>query len=147
MSPRKTITSVCVAPDHIDYHGHVNNIVYIQWLEQARVQLLVEAGFAPQNARDHGVALVLMESHVRFLRSVRLSDNVVIETWFSVLNHLRAELQFRIFAGGILVASAEQRGAFVDPISLRPRALPKANQTTLERLAFQTMDDSQGQAA
>jgi acyl-CoA thioester hydrolase len=150
VAPRKAITSVSVAPNHIDYHGHVNNTVYVQWLEHARVQLLSKAGFAPKDAKEHGVALVLMESHIRFLRSVRLSDNVLIETWFSAINHLRVELQFRIFVGGVLMASAEQRGAFVDPVSLRPRALIKENQTKLERFAFPTIElpgDAQGQAA
>jgi YbgC/YbaW family acyl-CoA thioester hydrolase len=65
----------------LDSYGHVNNAVYMQWLEHGRSRLLQDNGFSYNNIEDHwGVRLVLVSTRIDFRKSLMLDDDVEITT-------------------------------------------------------------------
>lgn len=67
---------VAVRGYETDQLGHLNQAVYASWAEHSRVELLRSAGVGlpgPDN-----LAIVVLEAHTRYLRELRLGDEVDI---------------------------------------------------------------------
>jgi acyl-CoA thioester hydrolase len=118
----------------IDFVGHVNNIIYIQWLENGRVRLLEAMGFPPQElAHSAGVMPVLTETRIVYKRPLFLFNSPTIEVWISKLNNASAIIEFRILnENGELCTEAQQKGLFIDRHTQRP-----ARMTAEQRAGFE----------
>lgn len=118
----------------IDYVGHVNNIIYIQWLENGRMRMLEEMGYPIEIiAHTVGIVPVLMETSIVYKRPLFLNNTVKIEMWISKMNNASAIMEFRIFnEKEELCASARQKGLFVNRETQRPARIPED-----QRLAFE----------
>lgn len=117
---------------HIDFLGHVNNIVYIQWMEIGRTKLLEAIGMPTQSIFQQGFAPVLVQTHIAYKSSLYLGDRVRIEMWLSELRNASAIMQFCFYnEQGAIAAEGWQKGLFVDRETLRPRRLRSE-----ERLLF-----------
>ncbi|MDX2241873.1 MAG: thioesterase family protein [Leptolyngbyaceae cyanobacterium bins.302] len=109
---------------HIDFIGHVNNTVYVQWMEIGRTKLLEEIGLATHKILHQGFVPVLVQTNITYKSSLYLGDRVPMELWISELRHASAVMQFRFYnAQGILAAEGWQKGLFADRETLRPRRL------------------------
>lgn len=65
---------------HLDSFGHVNNAVYLSILEEARWDLITQNGYGLKEIQTTGLAPVILEIQIRFLRELKLREKVVIET-------------------------------------------------------------------
>lgn len=109
---------------HIDFNGHVSNIVYVQWMEIARNRLLDAMDLSVQRIRRTGFSPVLIETHVTYHQPVFLGDTVTIEIWLTDVTPLYAWMAIRIRrSDGQLAALGRQRGVFVSLETSRPRRL------------------------
>jgi acyl-CoA thioester hydrolase len=109
---------------HIDFNGHVSNIVYVQWMEIARNRLLDAMDLSVQRIRGTGFSPVLLETHVTYHQPVFLGDTVTIEIWLTDVSPLYAWMAIRIRrSDGQLAAVGRQRGVFVSLETNRPRRL------------------------
>jgi len=109
---------------HIDFLGHVNNGVYIQWMEIGRTKLLEAAGMVTAEIFKQSFAPLLVETHIAYKVPLYLGDHVHIEVWLSEMRNTTGILQFRFYNGqGTLVAEGHQRGLFIDTQTLQPRRL------------------------
>jgi len=117
---------------HIDYLGHVNNGVYIQWMEIGRTKLLEAAGMVTAEIFKQSFAPLLVETHISYKVPLYLGDHAHIEVWLSEMRQTTGILQFRFYNGqGKLVAEGNQRGLFIDTKTLQPKRL-----STEERALF-----------
>ena len=109
---------------HIDFLGHVNNGVYIQWMEIGRTKLLEAAGMVTHEILKQSFAPLLVQTTINYKIPLYLGDRVQIEVWLSELRNTTAIMQVRFYNGQkILVAEGSQRGLFVDTKTLLPRRL------------------------
>lgn len=109
---------------HIDFLGHVNNGVYIQWMEIGRSKLLEAAGMVTSEILKQSFAPLLVETHIKYLLPIYLGDRAHIEVWLSELRHTTGIIQFRFYNHQrLLTADGSQRGAFIDTRTLQPRRL------------------------
>jgi acyl-CoA thioester hydrolase len=124
---------------HIDFVGHVSNIVYIQWLENGRVKLLEAMGLPVTDlAQDEGIVPVLTETSIKYKKPLFLNNTVTIEVWISKLNNASAIMEFRFFnEKGELCASAQQKGLFIDRKTMRPTRLSPKNREAFERFLIE----------
>ncbi len=68
-------TRITVRHYELDTLGHVNQAVYHQYAEVARLDLFHRAG-GHDEMRKGGIAPVLLESHIRYRRELRDGDEV-----------------------------------------------------------------------
>ncbi|MBU0943058.1 MAG: acyl-CoA thioesterase [Proteobacteria bacterium] len=110
---------------HIDFAGHVSNIVYIQWMEIGRLKLLEAVGMPVHEViASLGLFPTLVKTEIRYRRQLFLGDRVGVEVWLSRLQQVSAIMEFRFYNGkGELIADGRQTGLFVDAKSHQPRAL------------------------
>jgi acyl-CoA thioester hydrolase len=120
---------------HIDIVGHVNNIIYIQWLENGRMKLL-EAMEVPVTdlTQNEGIVPILTDTNITYKKPFFIHNSVRIETWVSKLNNASAILEFRFYnENDELCASAWQKGLFINRETMRPSRLSGKNREAFEK--------------
>ena len=73
----KSETRLKVLWGDMDMLGHVNNVVYFRYLEQARVDWLSKRN----NLNHGGEGFVLIHTNCTFLKSVIYPDTVIVHTY------------------------------------------------------------------
>ncbi|WP_017301226.1 acyl-CoA thioesterase [Nodosilinea nodulosa] len=115
---------------HIDFAGHVNNSVYIQWMEIGRIKLLEAVGMPVHEVLQQGTAPILVETNIIYKLPLYLGDRVQVQMWLSELRHASAVMQFRFHNGDqLLAAEGRQKGLFVDAKTMRPKRLTAEEKT------------------
>jgi acyl-CoA thioester hydrolase len=121
---QKVIFDLEVYPYQIDYIGHVNNAVYIQWMEIGRIKLLEAIGLPIHEIAQRGFVPVLVHTSITYKTPLHISDRIQVQLWLSELRHASAIIQFRFYNGHqTLAAEGLQKGLFVDKETMRPRRL------------------------
>ncbi|AVH67920.1 thioesterase [Nostoc sp. 'Peltigera membranacea cyanobiont' 213] len=109
---------------HIDFIGHVNNTVYVQWMEIGRTKLLQAVEMPTQKIFEQGFAPVLVQTNITYKSPLYLGERVQVEMWISELKNASATMQFCFYnEQRILAAEGWQKGLFVDRQTMRPRRL------------------------
>lgn len=117
----------------VDWVGHVNNIVYVRWLEDLRLELL-DTYLPLEPLREQGVAPIIVTTNIHYRKGIALSDHEVLaRMWVSELGRATVYLEAEFLVGGELRCSAVQRGAFIDNAKMKairiPQGLIDAHQT------------------
>ncbi|AFZ57378.1 acyl-CoA thioesterase [Anabaena cylindrica FACHB-243] len=121
---QKIVFELEVYSFHIDFIGHVNNIVYIQWMEIGRTKLLEAVEMPTQKIFQQGFAPVLVQTNITYKLPLYLGERVQVEMWISELKNASAIMQFCFYnEQKILAAEGWQKGLFVDRQTMRPRRL------------------------
>jgi acyl-CoA thioester hydrolase len=112
----------------LDSFGHVNNAVYLNYLEEARSEFLRQIGLSFHDLAGNGVHLVIVEAQVKYVSPARYGDEILIEGAFRNVKPASAEIVYALTeaASDRLVATAMTRGAFVDAATGRPTRAPAA---------------------
>jgi acyl-CoA thioester hydrolase len=112
-----------VRPEHIDDNGHVNNVVYVGWLQQV--------GTAHWNARfDEATrtkwSWVALRHEIDYLRGIAPdATDVAARTWVGTPQGPRFNRYVRIEDGeGRLCAQGVSEWCLVDAATLRPARIP-----------------------
>jgi acyl-CoA thioester hydrolase len=119
---------------HIDFSGHVSNIVYVQWMEIMRLKLLEEADSSVFTmAESRGVIPVLTDTQISYKKALYFGDTVRMEAWFSEIRAASAWVEYRFYnQKDELMALGRQKGVYLYRDSLRPYRLPPEERAKLE---------------
>ena len=114
----------------IVYHGN-----YALYLEDARTEFLVEAGYPYKQMEDAGFMSPVVELHVRYGRPLQYGDTVIVRTRVVENKASRTRYAYEIFREGMdldndaPLATAESVHCVVDAETFRPvsikRSLPE----------------------
>lgn len=75
-----TTTELTVRPYELDSYNHVNNAVYQNYLEHARMDFLKQIGFEYERFFAQGMMLYVTRVEIFYKGSARLHDKLFIET-------------------------------------------------------------------
>jgi len=110
-------------PEHIDELGHVNNAVWVQWIQEAAVAHW-EAAADPEH-RDR-YFWVVVRHEIDYLRAAREGDRITARTWVGEAPKGARFDRFVEFTGpcGRLCARARTVWAILDRETGRPVRVP-----------------------
>jgi len=118
---------------HIDFIGHVSNIVYVQWMEIGRHKLLEAIGLQEEKIAKSGFLPVLASTQISYIKPLYMGDHVRIEMWLSELRRASACVEFRFFnQQQELVAQGTQKGLFIDTQTQKPHRLSNEHRAMFE---------------
>jgi YbgC/YbaW family acyl-CoA thioester hydrolase len=106
-----------------DSYGHVNNAVYLNYLEYARLEFMKAAGISYGALRAHGYGLVVVRIQIEYRLPVRADDVLRILTVPLAKQRVKVVFSQRIFRGEEPVAEAEVTWACINSEG-RPVRLP-----------------------
>ena len=123
----------------IDFVGHVNNIVYIQWMENARIKLLQAMGLSiTEIAKEEKMLPIITSTFIKYIKPFFLSNTVHVEIWVSKLFNASAIFQIRFLnENGELCSSGEQKVLFIDSVTQKPSRLIGKYRDKFETFVFE----------
>ena len=87
--------TIQVQPQDIDTLGHVNNVVYMHWMQNVAAAHIEALGLGLKEYHQLKHAMVAVEHHVQYRKAAFLGDEIILRTW---LNDLNALYSFRQYA-------------------------------------------------
>ena len=104
----------------LDERAHVNNVVYLQWVQDAAAAHW--STLAPETVRDE-VAWVALRHEIDYLKPALLGDEIAIMTWVGVAEGLSFErfTEMRRRSDDALLARARTLWCPVDARTGKPR--------------------------
>jgi acyl-CoA thioester hydrolase len=139
-------TYVRVRQYEMDVLGHVNNAVYLHYLEQAAVEHADALGFTIERLRELGGLFIARRHEIDYLRPATAGDTLEVVTWVTAMRGARAVREYtiqpwqpvgrdaglpagRIVPAGFALADqpvvrARTEWAWIDSATGRPRRMP-----------------------
>lgn len=118
----KTIT---IPQTAIDENGHVNNVMYVQWMQDIAVEHYESIGGTIPMQRA-GATWVVREHRIEYLLPAFLGEEIEIHTWVENIRRVRSLRKYefiRTLDRNVLV-KGETDWVFVDIKSGKPVAIP-----------------------
>jgi acyl-CoA thioester hydrolase len=118
-----------VEPGHIDNYGHVNNAVYITWLDACAWEHSAAVGITKEDCDALGRGMVVWKTQVDYIQPCFEGEAVQIGNWITLNDgRLRADRRFQIVrpADGATLLRALIHFVCVDIATGRPRRMPES---------------------
>lgn len=113
-------------PDEaVDENGHANNVMYVQWMQDAAVRHY-EAMGGTQPTQAIGATWVVRSHTVEYLRPAFAGQRIRVETWVVNMRRVRSLRRYRFLrvADEQVLVRGETDWVFVDAANGAPRAIP-----------------------
>ena len=126
VDPRRYTARWPVRQYELDQYGHVNNAVYLNWIEQVAIDHVEAMGLGRAWATEMGGGWVVREHHVTYHRPVRYGDVVLVTTQPQRLEGVRGIRRTEIHreSDGALMTEADTVWVWVRLADGRPTRIP-----------------------
>jgi acyl-CoA thioester hydrolase len=122
---REHTLEVVVAANEIDALGHVNNAVYVQYLELVATAHAERLGMGLEVLRSLEAIPVIREHHLKYLRPAKLGDVLTVHTRVEGMQGIRATRRNTIKLGENVLVESFATWVWLHPVTWRPRAIPE----------------------
>ena len=116
------VHALAVAPDDIDFMGHVNNSVYLKWVQEAVIAYWRRVAPAEAVAQHMWVAI---KHEITYRRPAFLEDNVVAQVVAEGMHGARAFFHTLIKRGEDVLAEVRSSWCCLDAATQRPARLAR----------------------
>jgi acyl-CoA thioester hydrolase len=109
-----------------DQNGHVNNVVYVQWMQD--VAVLHSDSVGGTDAMNAAGGSWVVHSHkIEYLKPAFAEEEVIALTWVVNFRRVRSVRRYKFYrkSDNALLAKGETEWVFVDGESGRPRMIPE----------------------
>ena len=113
---------ISIEPDDIDELSHVNNVIYLRWVQDAAVAHW--RAVAPAEDQERLVWVVLRHE-IDYRQAARLPDQLIARTWVGDASRLRFERHTEIVraSDGNVLAKARTLWCPLDALTGKPAAV------------------------
>lgn len=109
----------------IDVNGHVNNVVYVQWMQNASVAHSRFVG-ETQALRDKYAYTWVIKTHtINYAHPIFLGDKILLKTWVEAMKISSSVRNFEFVKNDIILATAQTIYVTISTQTLRPIPTPK----------------------
>ena len=121
-----------VTSEDVDRNGHVNNVVYIQWMQDAAIAHARVSG-CTKASQAIGATWVVRTHHIEYLLPLFAGDKVTVLTWPANFQRVRSMRKYKFVRvqDGAVIARAETDWVFVNAKTGRPQSIPQEVRNTL----------------
>lgn len=112
-----------VQSHEIDDQGHVSNVEYLRWLQDAAVEHSAAQGWPKERYLATGAVFVVRSHQIEYLQSAFVGDEVKVVTWVSSFGKFTTVRKYQVvrIRDNLLLAKAATTWAFIS----WPKRLPK----------------------
>lgn len=114
-----------VTKDQIDLNGHVNNVVYVQWMQDVAYAHSEAVGYDNERLEELVSTWVIRSHFVRYHRPALEGDSIRALTWPKQIKRASALRGYRFVreSDQAIVASGESDWVYIDRSTGRPKAI------------------------
>lgn len=112
--------------DECDAYGHVNNAVYLRYMQETAFDASAAAGFGPARYAALGRLWLTYSTQIEYRRPLVYGDAVAVTTWVADFAKVRSRrmYEFHHAASRELAATAHTDWVFIDAATSRPAPIP-----------------------
>jgi acyl-CoA thioester hydrolase len=114
----------------IDANGHVNNVAFVQWMQDIAIAHFESLG-GVESMRAAGGAWVARMHHVEYLAPAFENELIRATTWIADVSRVRSLRRYEFHRGEKLLVRGETDWVFVNAASGKPIAIPDSIRTLL----------------
>jgi acyl-CoA thioester hydrolase len=116
----------------VDQNGHVNNVAYIQWLQDAAIRHAQASGCMAATTAA-GASWVVRTHFIEYLAPAFAGETLTVMTWVVNFQKVRSLRKYKIIraADETVIARAETDWVFVNAKTGRPLKIPDEVKNTL----------------
>jgi acyl-CoA thioester hydrolase len=117
-----------VKEEDLDELGHVNNAVYLSYIETAAREHAMREGFSLENFKAHGVIPIVRSHHITYYKPALDGETLLISTEVKDVSGPKAvrHNQVRNAKTKELLVEAITEWVWLDAETLRPKRVPVA---------------------
>ncbi len=125
MPGRVYIRSFIIPADAIDENGHVNNVAYVQWMQDIAVEHYASIGGI--EAQGHDATWVIREHRIEYFLPAFAGEEIEIKTWVENIRRVKSlrKYEFVRKSDGKVLVKGETDWVFVDAKTGAPRLIPE----------------------
>lgn len=110
-----------------DSFGHVNNAVYLNYLEEAGCNTMEQLGFPVAALKQQGIIILLKKATLDFKSPATYGDTLTIESWLIDLQQASGTWRHEVYnQDRKLILVADDMGVFLSTATGRPIRIPDA---------------------
>lgn len=111
----------------IDVNGHVNNVQYVQWMQEAAMIHSAQLGWPQERYASIGRTWIIRSHAIEYLHSAYAGETLHILTWVSTFEKIRSLRKYKFHrpADNTVLARAATLFIFCDLHSGKPLPIPK----------------------
>ena len=119
-----TIT-IKVAPEHLDFVNHVNNVIYVQWMQDIAVEHYSWIGGVA--AQGPNATWVVRQHRIEYLLPAFEGEEIEIKTWVESVRRVRSlrRYEFTRTSDHKVLVRGETDWVFVETKTGRPIPIPE----------------------
>lgn len=114
-----------VLPEHIDVLGHVNNVVYVSWMQDVATAHIESLGLGIQQYLELKHAMVAVEHHMQYRKAALEGEDIILRTWLDDINALYISRQYVFYRphDRTILFTANTKWACVEIATGRPKRM------------------------
>jgi len=126
MTIKVYVRSFVIPDDSIDENGHVNNVVYVQWMQDIAVEHYTSIGGVEAQGPD--ATWVIREHKIKYLLPAFAGEEIEIRTWVENVRRVRSlrKYEFVRKSDNKTLVEGETDWVFMDVKTGALRTVPKA---------------------
>ena len=121
-APQAFEMTIAVEPADIDGLGHVNNVVYVRWVQDVAV-----AHWRAVASHDNQEKLlwIVVRHEIDYKQAARLGDEILARTWVGAATRIRFERHTELLraSDGCLLAKAKTVWCPIDAVTGKPTSV------------------------
>jgi len=125
MNPRFCY-ALTIPKSAIDINGHVNNVLYVQWMQDAATAHSQSVGDTILRQQEEGSTWVAKTHTIDYLKPAFEGETLVIQTWAESFRKAASVRLYRFLRGEEEIAKASTVWVYIDTQTQRPKAIPDA---------------------
>lgn len=116
-------TQRIVKSSEIDGLNHVNNVVYVQWMND-----VAEAHWAFLTKENPMTSYiwVAIKHEIAYLKQAVLNDEITIKTWIGTTSGFKSERHIEIFRDAVLLARATTVWGMLSAVNYKPARITES---------------------
>ncbi|MEQ1827790.1 MAG: acyl-CoA thioesterase [Pirellula sp.] len=130
------VHELMVTDSDIDMVGHVNNVVYIQWMQDAALAHSAALGWSADRYQALGAGWVARLHQIEYLQPAYPGERVIVKTWvadmrkvtstrrYQIVRHVSSDSDSVQADREVILAIAHTNWAFIDFQTGSPKRIP-----------------------
>ena len=117
---------IVVPQEAIDSNGHVNNVQYVQWMQDAALAHSASLGWPTERYAALQRTWIIRSHSIEYFHSAYQGELLYVDTWVSTVQRIKSLRKFRFFrpADKVVLAKASTLFIFCDTINGKPASIP-----------------------
>lgn len=115
--------SFTIPENVIDENGHVNNVAYVQWMQDAAIR---HGESITEYKPTENTTWYAREHRIEYLLPAFLGEEIEVRTWLTEIKRVRVYRKYEFIrkADGKVIVKGETDWVYIDSNTGRPLAIP-----------------------